>query len=177
MHIKNPSPQIDYMLSETRNQLVNFSQMADTKANILLSISSVLTTVAIAKLTDPTWILPIVALVLFMLGAILCALLAVIPSMNLLRPKKITARDRDFNTLFFGDYARVPYEEYLEHMQEVMNDPNRVYEVQVLEIHSAGRYLHSTKFNYIKYGYIFFFLGVICSVVLYILQILKFTQA
>ena len=37
MNIEQPRSQIDYMLRETRNQLVNFSQMADIKANILLS--------------------------------------------------------------------------------------------------------------------------------------------
>jgi hypothetical protein len=170
MHIQEPRSQIDYMLRETRNQLVNFSQMADIKANILLSISSVLTTITIAKLTDPTWTLPVVILVVFMLGAIFCALLAVIPSMRLLRSAKKSTKDPDFNTLFFGDYALVSYEEYLSHMREVMNDVDRLYEVQVREIYSAGCYLQNTKFNYIKYGYILFFIGVLSSVIVYIVQ-------
>ncbi len=170
MHIQEPRSQIDYMLRETRNQLVNFSQMADIKANILLSISSVLTTITIAKLTDPTWSLPAVILVVFMLCAIFYALLAVIPSMRLLRHPKRSTNDPDFNSLFFGDYARVSYEEYLSHMEEVMNDVDRVYEVQVREIYSAGRYLQNTKFNYIKYGYILFFMGVLSSVIIYIFQ-------
>jgi hypothetical protein len=160
------------MLRETRSQLVSFSQMADTKANILLSVSSVLTTISVAKLTDPTWTLPVAVLVIFLLGAIFCALLAVIPSMNLLRPRKKSTKDSDFHSLFFGDYALVSYDEYLEHMEEVMNDPGLVYEVQVREIHSAGKYLQNTKFNYIKYGYILFFVGIISSLILYIFEIL-----
>jgi hypothetical protein len=170
MNIKEPRSQIDYMLRETRSQLVNFSQMADIKANILLSISSVLTTIAIAKLTDPSWTLPVAILVLFMLGAIFCALLAVIPSMRLLRPASKRANDPEFNTLFFGDYALVSYDEYLAHMETVMNDPNRLYEVQVREIYSAGKYLQNTKFNYIKYGYLLFFIGLLSSVIIYLIQ-------
>ena len=171
MNIRKPGAHLDYMLYETRTQLVLFSQMADSKANILLSISSVLATLAIAKLTEPAWVLPIGVLVFFLLGAIFFALLAVIPSMNLLRPKKLSTRDPDFNTLFFGDYSRVPYPEYLAHMEEVMNDPGRVYEAQVREIHSAGVYLQKTKYNYIKYGYILFFTGIITSATLFIISV------
>lgn len=172
MNIREPSAHIDYMLYETRTQLVMFSQMADSKANILLSISSVLVTLALAKLTEPAWTLPIIVLVVFLLGAIFFALLAVIPSMNLLRSKKLDTRDPNFNTLFFGDYSRVPYREYLEHMEEVMNDPGRVYEAQVREIHSAGVYLQKTKYNYIKYGYILFFVGILFSLALFVLSVM-----
>ncbi len=172
MHIEQPRSQIDYMLRETRNQLVSFSQMADIKANILLSISSVLTTLSIAKLTDPSWTLPIVVLVICLLGSIFLALLAVIPSMRLLRRGKLNTKDPNFNTLFFGDYALISYEEYLAHMEEVMNDPDRLYEVQVREIYSAGKYLQNTKFNYIKYGYILFFIGLLSSVIIYSIQLI-----
>jgi hypothetical protein len=172
MNIKRPGPHLDYMLSETRSQLVSFSHMADAKANILLSISSVLTTVALTRVTDPEWTLPIMVLILFLIGSIVYALLAVIPSMNILRVRKKSTQDPEFNTLFFGDYSNVTYEEYLSHMEEVMNDPGRVYEIQVREIYSAGKYLQKTKFNYIKYGYLLFFTGLLSSVLLYILKVL-----
>jgi hypothetical protein len=173
MHIQHPRSQLDYMLTATREELIHLSQMADTKANILLSISSVLTTIAITRLSDRAWTLPVIVLVVFMLGAIVFALLAVVPSMTVLRNRKITTQDPKFTTLFFGDFSRVPYEEYLRHMEEVMNDHDRVYEVQVREIHSAGVYLHTTKYNYIKYGYILFFLGVISSVALFLLELAR----
>jgi hypothetical protein len=170
MHIQQPRSQVDYMLRETRAQLVSFSQMADVKANILLSVSSVLTTISISKLTDPTWTLPVVVLVLFLIGSIVCALLAVIPSMRLLRSAQKNVNDPNFNSLFFGDYAGVPYNEYVKHMEEVMNDSNRVYEVQIREIYFAGTYLQTTKYNYIKYGYILFFIGLLSSVIIYLVQ-------
>jgi hypothetical protein len=42
MHIHGPRSQLNHILRETRLHLISFSQMADTKPNILLSISSVL---------------------------------------------------------------------------------------------------------------------------------------
>lgn len=159
-----PSPHIDYMLTETRSQLVNYSQMADMKANILLSMSAVLATIAAGQLSDPNWVLPTLVLVACLMVSVLLSLLAVIPSLRLVRPTKRSTRDPSFNTLFFADYSQVPYAEYLAHMQEVMSDSNRVYEVQVREIHSAGTYLHATKFRFIKYGYIVFFAGLVLSI-------------
>lgn len=170
MHVEHPRNDIDYMLSESRSQLLNLSQMADLKANILLSIASVITTVAIAKYTDPTWSMPVVVLVIFLMGAIFCALMTVVPSMRLLRPRKITVNDPNFNSLFFGDFALVPYKDYIGHMEGVLNDSNRIYEAQLREIYYAGKYLHSKKFVYVKYGYILFFLGVLSSVIIFLID-------
>lgn len=161
---------IDFMLTESRSQLLNLSQMADIKANILLSIASVIATVAIAKYTDPTWSTPVIVLVVFLMGSIFCALMTVVPSMRLLRPRKITVNDPNFNSLFFGDFALVPYKDYIEHMDGVLNDVSRLYEAQLREIYYAGKYLHSKKFVYIKYGYILFFLGVISSVMIFLID-------
>jgi sensor histidine kinase YesM len=171
MHINHPAPEIDYMLYETRNELIDFSQMADTKANILLSISSVLATISITKFTEPDFTVPIVILVVFMLGAIFFSLLAVTPSINLPHHKKKRVTDPDFNALFFGDYSSVSYEEYLGLMEQVMNDSDRVYEAQVREIYSAGKYLQRTKYNYIKFGYFLFFAGMISSIASYLMHV------
>jgi hypothetical protein len=172
MKIHHPSNTIDYLLTETRSQLVAYSQMADMKANILLSMSAVLGTLAAANLSDPAWILPDIVLVTFLMAAVLLALLAVIPNLRLVRTAKHSTRDPDFNTLFFAHFAAVPYEDYAAHMEQVMNDPSRVYEAQVREIHSAGVYLQATKFRYIKYGYLVFFAGLILSVAVRIAELL-----
>ena len=164
MKIEHPSNTIDYLLTETRSQLVAYSQMADMKANILLSMSAVLGTVAAANLSDPAWLIPDLVLVGFLMASVLLALMAVIPNLRIVRRGTHKTTDPDFNSLFFVHFANVPYEAYAAHMESLMNDPSRVYEAQVREIHSAGVYLHGTKFRYIKYGYLVFFSGLILSV-------------
>ena len=59
MHINQPSAQLDHMLRQTRMNLVSFSQMADTKAHILLSLSSVLLSLSLTQIFDPRFTLPI----------------------------------------------------------------------------------------------------------------------
>lgn len=173
MKIKEPRPQLDYLLSETRRQLIDFSNMADTKANILLSVSSVLITIALTRVNDPSWRLAVVVLSIFMLITITLALLTVTPSMDISPRKKRSADDPEFNPLFFGNYSHMSYKEYSQHMEEILNDPNASYEVQLHEIYHVGVYLKHTKYNFVKYGYIFFFIGTISSIIIYLMQNLK----
>ncbi|HEX2696175.1 MAG TPA: Pycsar system effector family protein [Anaerolineales bacterium] len=170
MKIKEPRPQLDYLLSETRRQLIDFSNMADTKANILLSISSVLITIALTRVNDPSWRLAVVVLAFFMSITITLALLTVTPSLDISPRTKRSLKDPGVNPLFFGNYSHIPYQEYERHMEKILNDPNASYEVQVHEIYHVGVYLKHTKYNFVKYGYIVFFIGVISSILIYLVQ-------
>jgi hypothetical protein len=173
MKIKHPRPQLDYLLSETRRQLIDLSNMADTKANILLSVSSVIITISLTRLNDPSFRLAVLVLAAFMLITITLALLTVTPGIDVSPRRKRSPQDPEFNPLFFGNYSHMSYEEYNRHMEEILNDPNASYEVQVHEIYHVGIYLKRTKYNYVKYGYMFFFIGTISGILIYLVQNLK----
>ena len=78
MHITEPRQQLDHMLRQTRNNLVTFSQMADTKAHILLSLSSVLLSLSLTQAHDPRFTISVIGLDLFLLITIYFALLNLI---------------------------------------------------------------------------------------------------
>ncbi len=170
MHIKEPRQQIDHMLRETRLHLISFSRMADTKANILLSISSVLLSISLTQVADPRFTASITVLVGFLLVTTFLALMTVIPKLSGFRHKKFSVHDPDYSPLFFGNYVDVPYEEYARDMEEIMNDPDRTYEIMVREIYYSGVYLLHEKYRYVRYGYMFFFAGLILSTAIFFVQ-------
>jgi hypothetical protein len=170
MHIQEPRQQLDHMLRETRIHLISFSQMADTKANILLSISSVLLSISLTQIYDTRFTLSIIVLAVFLLITIFLALMTVIPKIQSFRHKKFSIDDPIYSPLFFGNYADIPYEEYARNLEEIMNDPDRTYEVMVKEIYYSGVYLLNNKYRYIRLGYIFFFAGLIISMLIFFLQ-------
>lgn len=170
MHINEPRQQLDHMLRETRIHLISFSQMADTKANILLSISSVLLSISLTKVSDPRFTASIIVLVGFLLVTIFLALMTVIPKMQSFGHKKLSIHDPNYSPLFFGNYADISYEEYAKDLEEIMNDPDRTYEVMVREIYYSGVYLVNGKYRYIRLGYIFFFAGLIISTLIFFIQ-------
>ena len=170
MHIKEPRQQLDHMLRETRMHLISFSRMADTKANILLSISSVLLSISLTQAADPRFTASIVVLVSFLLVTIFLALMTVIPKLQSFRHKKLTVHDPNYSPLFFGNYVDISYEEYARDMEEIMNDSDRTYEIMVKEIYYSGVYLLNSKYRYIRYGYMFFFAGLILSTAIFFAQ-------
>src|SRR5688572_28561502 len=170
MHIKQPSAQLDHMLRQTRMNLVSFSQMADVKAHILLSLSSVLLSLSLTQISNPRFTLVFAGLDVFLLVTIFFALLAVIGKVKVIKRKKHSVRDPDYSPLFFGNFGDVPYDEYAKNFEDVMNDPDRTYEIMVKDIYYAGVYLLRTKYKYIRLSYLSFFTGLFVSVVIYFIQ-------
>lgn len=170
MQIKDPRQQLDHMLRQTRNNLVSFSQMADTKAHILLSLSSVLLSLSLTQIADPRFTLTIIGLDIFLLITIFFALLTVIGKVKLFDRKRHSVRDSDYSPLFFGNYGDVPYDEYAKHFEGIMNDSDATYEIMVKDIYYAGKYLLQIKYRYIRLAYLYFFTGLIVSTLIYFIQ-------
>jgi hypothetical protein len=170
MHINEPRQQLDHMLRQTRANLVNFSQMADVKAHILLSLASVLLSLSLTQISNPRFMLVIAGLDVFLLITIFFALLTVIGKVKVINRKKHSVRDADYSPLFFGNYGDVPYAEYAKHFEEIMNNPDLTYEIMVKDIYYAGVYLLRTKYKYIRLAYLSFFTGLFVSVVIYFIQ-------
>ena len=170
MHIHAPRTQLDHLIRQTRHNLVAFSQMADTKAQILLSLSSVLLSLSLTQIHDERLTLPIMGLDIFLLITIYLALLTVIGKVNVFNRRKHSVTDSDYSPLFFGNYGDVPYAEYASHFAEIMNDSDATYEVMVKDIYYSGVYLLTTKYKYMRLSYMFFFSGLIVAVFIYFIQ-------
>jgi len=170
MQIKEPRNQLDHMIRQTRHNLVAFSQMADTKAQILLSLSSVLLSLSLTQIHDPRLTLPITGLDAFLLVTIYLALLTVIGKVKVFNHHKHSINDKDYSPLFFGNYGDIPYKEYADHFAEIMNDSDATYEVMLKDIYYSGVYLLTTKYRYMRLAYLFFFAGLIVTFIIYFIQ-------
>jgi hypothetical protein len=170
MQIHDPRQQLDHMLRQTRNNLVSFSQMADTKAQILLSLSSVLLSLSLTQIHEPRLTLSIASLDIFLLITIYLALMTVIGKVSVFNRRKHSVNDHDYSPLFFGNYGDVPYDEYARHFAEIMNDSDATYEIMVKDIYYAGTYLLRTKYKYMRLAYLFFLAGLIVSSTMYFIQ-------
>ena len=170
MHINQPSSQLGHMLRQTRMNLVAFSQMADTKAHIILSLASVLLSLSLTQITDPRFTLSIAGLDLFLLITIFFALLTVIGKIKVFDRRKHSVNDPDYSPLFFGNYGDIPYEEYVRDFEQTMNDSDATYEIMIKDIYFAGTYLLQTKYRYIRVAYLCFFTGLIVSTIIYFIQ-------
>lgn len=161
MNILNKGQHLDSLLRQTRLHHVHLSSMADVKANIMLTLASLLITFAVRYLADPVLRWPIALMILFCLGTIVLSAYAVMPKSN--RQAKPDLNNPNCNMLFFGNFVALDFNEYRGYMERLMSDEDAVYEEQVREVYEMGIYLNNKKYRFIRYGYLTFIVGLVVS--------------
>ncbi len=151
------------MLRSTQQHHVQLSAMADLKANILITASSILLTFAITTVQDRELRAAMVVAAIFSLASLVLAVLAVLPSY---RPEPfeeqtIPAR---FNLLFFGHFARIQQDRYIDEMIGVLKTGDEaVMRMKLKDIHQLGTYLADHKYRYLRLAYLAFITGIVSA--------------
>lgn len=156
-----PGTHLDHWIRQTRIHHMQLSSMADVKANMMLTLASLIITFSIGYLSDPVLRWPVVTMICFCALTIFSAAYAVMPKLDFsFRPD---LKDPKHNILFFGTFLNLSYEEYLDVMTDVADDPTRVYETQIREVYELGQYLGRKKYRYIRLAYRSFLTGLVVS--------------
>jgi hypothetical protein len=165
MKIDHPGPHLDHMMRQTRQHHVQLSSMADLKANMLLTMSSVVVTLSLPHVLKPQFTIPLLVLIVSCLVTMGLAAYAVMPKLPLsaMMAPKPDVHDPTFNLLFFGDFTRLDYQEFSGAMEEVMNDPSKTYEAQVRELYTLGTFLATKKYRMLRLAYMSFMTGLVAS--------------
>ena len=165
MQIDKPGGHKDQMLRQTRAHLVQLSQMADMKANILITASSLVITLSLRFVTESQLFWPTLVLLVGMAGTAVLAAHAAMPKLRLRRRKAKPRETSDpgFNLLFFGDFIELSYPRYKAEMEKVLQDDGATYEVQVREVYTMGRYLAKEKYRWVTYAYLAFIAGILSA--------------
>ena len=133
------------------------SSMADTKANIIITVSSIVLTLSLGRASDPA--LRVAVLILrSSLLALLLAILAVLPKY---RPLRLGGDELPpyFNLLFFGHFAELSRERYWPRWRGSSNPTARSYATQASDLYSLGVYLARHKYRYLRFSHLFFLMG------------------
>ncbi|MCA9927576.1 MAG: hypothetical protein KC419_03835 [Anaerolineales bacterium] len=167
MKINEKGSHLDHLLRQTRVHHVQLSSMADVKANMMLTLASLVITFSIRYLTDPILRWPVFALVFFCLITIFAAAYAVMPKGG--RQEPLDPKRPNGDILFFGNFVTLTYDEFVSAMEIVMAEPGQVYEAQVREIYELGLFLATKKYRYIRIAYATFILGLIVSGIVFLI--------
>lgn len=156
----------DVILRTTQQHHVALSTMADTKANIIITVSSIVLTLSIGRMGEPTLRASVLTLTGFTLAALLLAILAVLPKYRPLRLGPGQTLPPHFNLLFFGHFSELDQQRYLREMAERLKADGSVYRSMATDIYSLGTYLSHHKYRYLRLSYICFLTGFVASVVI-----------
>ena len=153
----------DHLLRLLQQHHVQLSTMADTKANIIITVSSIVLTLVLGRVTDPDLRVGLIVLGVFTLLALLLAILAVLPKYR--HTKKIEGPlPPGFNVMFFGHFSGLDRERFLREMAQKMM-PGHAYESVLQDVYSLGLYLAQHKYPYLRLSYLFFLTGFVLACV------------
>src|SRR5215212_2961894 len=110
---------VDNLLRTVQQHHVQLSLMADTKASILITISSIVLTIALSRSGDPNLRIALLMLASAALVSLLLAVVAVLPTFAVPR---YVRRDFTHNLLFFGHFASMTEEDFMRSLADVLAD-------------------------------------------------------
>ena len=164
-----------------REQL-DLTALADSKANIMIHINGLILSIVLAssgfiREARPWLQLPMAVLALTAMISLLLAVLAARPKLR--KPPVIDleeVRSGRANPLFFGNFGRLTEDEFVLAMNEMFEDPERIYLNMTRHIHGMGHVL-LRKFRMLRVSYTVFLVGLLVSGVLFLLSLLASTGA
>jgi predicted metal-dependent HD superfamily phosphohydrolase len=167
---------VETMYRTTYRTHINLSQMADNKANIMLSINAIVISIAVPQLlpkfeTYPHLLIPTIMLLVTCVVAIVLATLATRPKITEGRFSREDIEKRKANLLFFGNFYEMKLEDFQWGMMEMIKDKDFLYSSMTKDIYFLGVVL-AKKYRYLSHCYAVFMYGMIISVIAFALSIL-----
>lgn len=153
----------DYVLIQSRVNLMAVSQMSDLKANLILTLSAVMLQFALVKAADhelrgphlPYWIIVVGSLITIVFSA-----LSTLPRsrLHINEQKDDGHSPAPKNLLFFGTFIHLSLPAFQRHMDKVLASPPHTHEAIIEELHTHGRYIARRKYLPLMMAYLTFLL-------------------
>lgn len=170
--IKNQSPE-RAIQSLYRTQLRNhikLSDIADTKANILLSVNAIIISLLLAnlipKLGTPKnsyLIYPTVIFVIFSIASMIMSVLATRPKIENENLVENDLNNENTNFLFFGNFHSLSLPDFKRKIKTIIKSKESIYDSLTMDLYYLGLVLKK-KYKLLSYTYTVFIIGVVLSV-------------
>ena len=169
---------IQTMLRLTSQNHFHLSDMADSKANILISVNaiiiSVILGVLIRKLEEAPYLaIPTIIFLMVSLSTIVISIIATRPKITGGTFTSQDILDKKTNLLFFGNFYKASYEEYNTAMRKMMSDTDYLYGSLIKDIYTLGTVL-GRKYKLVRLAYNIFMIGIIVSVLAFAIAVFFF---
>jgi hypothetical protein len=166
---------IQTMLRVINDNHVEFSNMSDNKANILISVNaiiiSIILTVMLRRLeVDPHLTIPTLLFLLTSLTTIVLAILSTRPKVSSGPSTREDILARKVNLMYFGTFHKTKVEDFEFGVREMMTDPEYMYGSMIRDVYYLGSVL-ARKFRLVNIAYTVFMFGLIISIVGFVLAI------
>ncbi|MBC9795173.1 Pycsar system effector family protein [Sinomicrobium weinanense] len=168
---ETPERGVETLFRVTLRNHTNLSNIADSKANILLSVNAIIISLALStlipkldKASNSYLLIPTVIFMGFSVASIAFSVLATRPNVTRGRFTKEDVKNKKVNLLFFGNFHKMNLEDYEEAMKEVREDKEYLYNSLTKDLYFLGKVLDK-KYRLLRITYTVFLVGIIVSVI------------
>jgi len=173
-----PDRGIETMFRTTSKNHMSLSAIADNKANIMISINSIILSVIISVLIRrleeyPQMTIPVMMLTIVCLITIVFAVLATRPNVSKGKFERLDILNKETNLLFFGNFHRMSIKDYQWAMREMLQDADYLYGSMIKDIYFLGAVL-GKKYRLLRISYTIFMYGFVLSILGFIVVKLFF---
>ena len=169
--IELPERGIETMFRVALRNHITLSDIADTKANILLSVNAIIVSLALSnllpKLDNPSnshLVIPTIIFVLFTVVSMVLSIVATRPNVTSGEFTKQDVADKKVNLLFFGNFHKMQLSDFEWAMGEMMKDRDYLYGSLTKDLYFLGLVLNR-KYKILRVTYTVFMAGIIVSVI------------
>lgn len=169
--VELPERGIETMFRVALRNHITLSDIADTKANILLSVNAIIISMSLStlipKLDNPSnhyLIIPSIIFVLFTVVSIVLSVLATRPNITQGKFSKEDVAAKKVNLIFFGNFHKMKLDEFEWAIGEMMKDRDYLYSSLTKDLYFLGLVLNR-KYNLLRTTYTVFMIGIIVSVI------------
>ncbi len=166
-----------YFRAVYRNH-INLSAIADNKANIMISVNSILISVLITFLsyrniaeTQPAVLLPVVIFLVTGISSLVFAVLSARPKVTNISLKQEGTPQKGL--AFFGNFVHLTVEGFEDAMDEMFHSSSLLYSNMVQDLYHLGKVLDQ-KYRYLSIAYNIFMVGLFVTVGLFLLTLFAF---
>ena len=154
---------------QLRNHL-KLSDIADTKANILLSVNAIIISLLMANLipklgvpNNSYLIYPTVIFVMFSIASMIMSVLATRPKIENKDVVEGEIKKKNTNFLFFGNFHTMEPQDFKNKIRDIIKDTESIYDSLTMDLYYLGKVLQK-KYRLLSWTYTVFIVGVVLSV-------------
>ncbi len=152
---------------------INLSAIADNKANIMISVNTILISVLITALSyqhiaekNPMVILPVVIFLVTGLASLTFAVLSARPKVTVLN-QKLSPDQAKRNIIFFGNFVQLNLDQYEAAMDAMFRDGELLIGNMTRDLYYLGKVLDK-KYRFLSISYNIFMVGFVATVVTFL---------
>jgi predicted metal-dependent HD superfamily phosphohydrolase len=172
---EKPGRGVDTLFRVTLSNHIRLSGIADSKANILLSVNAIIISIALSSLipkldnaNNSHLVIPTFIMLIFSVVSIIFAILSTRPKVTTGVFTRQDIEDEKVNLLFFGNFYKMPLEEYEWAVNEMMKDKAYLYNSMIKDLYYLGVVLEK-KYRLLRITYNIFMIGIIISVIAFVI--------